>query len=75
MEVNARLLPVALNRPLRHARIAAISREREAAEKFQVDDFGQLQRSVVAKLVQRVADLRQSRGPRLADRRCWCRAK
>jgi hypothetical protein len=56
MQVEAPLLPAALNRPFRHAPHRGDLREREAAEKLQLDDLREL-RLDRGEFVERVTDL------------------
>ena len=55
MEVDARLVPLALNRPFRCAAHGGDLRERKAAEEAQIDNLGE-PRLARREIVERVAD-------------------
>src|SRR5262245_64723952 len=58
MKVDARLFPVALDCPLRHAAHRVNFREREPAEESQIDDLCE-PRVDTREVIQRVAELRE----------------
>jgi hypothetical protein len=55
VEVQAPLLPLALDRPLRHAAHGGDLGEREPAEELEIDDLGQL-RFDLGEFVERITD-------------------
>ena len=59
VQVEAALLPVALNGPFRHAAHGGDLGEGEAAEELQIDDLGEI-RFDLGELVERIADLARS---------------
>ena len=61
VQVEAALLPVALNGPFRHAAHGCDLGERETAEELQVDDLGEV-RFDLRELVERIADQDQRAG-------------
>ena len=74
MQIQAALLPVALDGPFRDAAHRGNLGEGEAAEELQVDDLGQA-RLDLGELVERIADHDQRTAGRSRCRRGRCRAR